>query len=149
MFEDNDVPLILGRPFLATSQIVIDVKKEELMLKVNDEHITLNVFKAITFPSSPDSCFEIDAIDQEGTNTFTLKNQLDQKKHIPIKKPRSEENLFVEESEIFLVEFEYGGKTKSYQYDKGKIKLWKVNKNCGEVDQSKKSKSSKDLFKVS
>ncbi|KAL2453311.1 Uncharacterized protein Adt_49188 [Abeliophyllum distichum] len=149
MCEDRDVPLILGRPFSATSWAVIDIQKGELMLKVNDEHITFNVFKAIKFPSSPYSCFEIGAIDQKRTNTSTLKNQLDQKKHIPINKPRSREKLSDEESEIFLVEFEQGGKAKLYQYDKGKIKLWKINKNWCEVDQSKKSKSSKDLFKVS
>ncbi|KAL2465243.1 hypothetical protein Adt_41094 [Abeliophyllum distichum] len=119
------------------------------MLKVNDEHITFNVFKAIKFPSSPDSCFEIDATDQKKPNTSTLKNQSDQKEHIPINKPKVEEQVSNEENEIFLVEFEQGGKTKSYQYDKEKIKLWKVNKNWGEINQSEKNKSSKDIFKVS
>ncbi|KAL2512724.1 hypothetical protein Adt_18324 [Abeliophyllum distichum] len=99
------------------------------MLKVNDEHITFNVFKAVKFPSSPDSCFDIDATDQKKTNTTTLKNQLDQKEYIPINKPMVEEQLSDEENETFIVEFEQGGKTQSYQYDKGKIKLWKVNKN--------------------
>ncbi|KAL2480942.1 hypothetical protein Adt_33908 [Abeliophyllum distichum] len=119
------------------------------MLKVNDEHITFNVFKEIKFPSSPDSCFEVDAIDQEKSNTSTLKNQSDQKEHIPINKSRVEEQLSDEKNETFIVEFEQGGKTQSYQYDKGKIKLWKVIKNGCNDNRSKQIKSSKDLFKVS
>ncbi|KAL2518237.1 Uncharacterized protein Adt_14484 [Abeliophyllum distichum] len=106
MCKDRDVPLILGRPFLATGRAVIDVQKGELMLKVNDEHITFNVFKAIKFPSSPDSYFEIGATDQKKINSSTLKNQSDQKKHIPINKPKSEEKLSDEEDETFIVEFE-------------------------------------------
>ncbi|XP_062086338.1 uncharacterized protein LOC133792446 [Humulus lupulus] len=34
MEEDNDVPIILGRPFLATGQALIDVQKGELRLRV-------------------------------------------------------------------------------------------------------------------
>ncbi|KAL2486468.1 Aspartic peptidase domain containing protein [Abeliophyllum distichum] len=149
MCEDKDVPLILGRSFLATGRAVIDVQKGKLMLKVNDEHITFNVFKAIKFSSSPDSCFEIDATDQKKINTSTLKNQSDQKEHIPINKPMIEEQLSDEENETFIVEFEQSGKTQSYQYDKRKLKLWKVNKNGCNDNRSKQIKSSKDLFKVS
>ncbi|KAL2476014.1 Uncharacterized protein Adt_36750 [Abeliophyllum distichum] len=105
MCEDRDVPLILSQPFLATGRTVIDVQKGELMLKVNDEHITFNVFKAIKFPSSPDPCFKIDATDQEKSNTVTLKNQSDQKEHIPINKSRVEKQLSGEENETFIVEF--------------------------------------------
>ncbi|MCI39799.1 hypothetical protein A2U01_0061031, partial [Trifolium medium] len=34
--EDADVPIILGRPFLATSRTVIDMEKEELKLRMGD-----------------------------------------------------------------------------------------------------------------
>ena len=42
--EDKQVPLLLGRPFLATGATLIDVKKGELTLKVGDEamHFNLN-----------------------------------------------------------------------------------------------------------
>ena len=42
--EDKQVPLLLGRPFLATGATLIDVKKEELTLRVGDEamHFNLN-----------------------------------------------------------------------------------------------------------
>ena len=35
--ENKQVPLLLGRPFLATRASLIDVKKGELTLKVGDE----------------------------------------------------------------------------------------------------------------
>ena len=33
---DDNAPIILGRPFLATGRTVIDVEKEELTMRVND-----------------------------------------------------------------------------------------------------------------
>ncbi|KAG8486355.1 hypothetical protein CXB51_019840 [Gossypium anomalum] len=39
--EDNNTPLILGRPFLATAKTIIDVGTGELTLCVGDETITL------------------------------------------------------------------------------------------------------------
>ena len=39
--EDNNTPLILGRPFLATGKTIIDVGTGELTLRVGDETITL------------------------------------------------------------------------------------------------------------
>ncbi|KAL0345390.1 UNVERIFIED_CONTAM: hypothetical protein Sradi_4370300 [Sesamum radiatum] len=39
MEEDVNMPLILGRPFLATSRALIDVQKGQLTLRVNDEHV--------------------------------------------------------------------------------------------------------------
>ncbi|KAL2512071.1 Uncharacterized protein Adt_17671 [Abeliophyllum distichum] len=148
MCEDRDVPLILGRPFLTTGRAVIDVQKGELMLKVNDEHITFNVFKEIIFPSSSDSYFEVDAIDQEKSNTVTLENQSDQKEHIPINKPRVEEHLSDEKNKTFIVEFEQGGKTHLINMIKEKSNLEGEKNGCND-NRSKQIKSSKDLFKVS
>ena len=37
MEEDTQVPLLLGRPFLATGDALIDVQKGELTLRVGDE----------------------------------------------------------------------------------------------------------------
>ena len=44
--EDKEVPIILGRPFLATGRAVIDVQQGELRLKVQEEEVTFNVFNA-------------------------------------------------------------------------------------------------------
>ncbi|KAL8470216.1 hypothetical protein ACS0TY_032902 [Phlomoides rotata] len=45
MKEDESVPLILGKPFLATGGAVIDVKKGELVLNVEDAHVLFNIYK--------------------------------------------------------------------------------------------------------
>ncbi|KAL8491564.1 hypothetical protein ACS0TY_023238 [Phlomoides rotata] len=45
MKKDESVPLILGRPFLATGGAVIDVKKGELVLNVEDDHVLFNIYK--------------------------------------------------------------------------------------------------------
>ncbi|KAG8491750.1 hypothetical protein CXB51_015084 [Gossypium anomalum] len=47
MEEDNNVPLILGRPFLATSRTIIDVGTGELTLRVGEEAITLQARNVI------------------------------------------------------------------------------------------------------
>ncbi|XP_076954094.1 uncharacterized protein LOC143628364 [Bidens hawaiensis] len=41
MNEDNSVPLILGRPFLATAQALINIHDGKLILRVGDENVTL------------------------------------------------------------------------------------------------------------
>ena len=41
--EDKQVPLLLGRPFLATGAALIDVKKGELTLRVGNEAVHFNL----------------------------------------------------------------------------------------------------------
>ena len=43
MEEDKQIPLLLGRPFLATRAALIDVKKGELTLRVGDEVVHFNL----------------------------------------------------------------------------------------------------------
>ncbi|XP_062119267.1 uncharacterized protein LOC133833019 [Humulus lupulus] len=62
MKEDMDVPIILGRPFLATGQALIDVQKGELTLRVQGEEVVFNVFKALKFANVNDSCFKVDIV---------------------------------------------------------------------------------------
>ena len=45
MEEDEKIPLILGRPFLATSRTLIDVESGELTLKVGDDKVCLSTYK--------------------------------------------------------------------------------------------------------
>ncbi|XP_075479287.1 uncharacterized protein LOC142520172 [Primulina tabacum] len=62
MEEDREIPLILGRPFLTTGRALIDVEKGELVLRLNDEKVTFNVFRSMKYPGSSD-CYRIDAIE--------------------------------------------------------------------------------------
>jgi hypothetical protein len=63
MKEDNKIPILLGWPFLATRGALIDVKKRELRLRVNEEEVIFNVFKAIKQPDMGESCFSIQVVD--------------------------------------------------------------------------------------
>ena len=47
MEEYNQVPLLLGRPFLATGAALIDVQKGELTLRVGNEAVHFNLDKSL------------------------------------------------------------------------------------------------------
>lgn len=55
--EDREVPIILGRPFLATGRTLIDVQKGELTMRVQDQEVTFNVFRSMKYPNTPEDCF--------------------------------------------------------------------------------------------
>ena len=57
--EDKQVPLLLGRPFLATRAALIDVKKGELTLKVGDEAVHFNLNHSLKQPKLSDAECEI------------------------------------------------------------------------------------------
>ena len=43
--EDEETPIILGRPFLLTSRCNFDIEASNLTLKIFDEEITLQVLE--------------------------------------------------------------------------------------------------------
>ena len=47
MEEDTEVPLILGRPFLATAQAVVDMNDGTLTLRYGDDEVKFGVGKRI------------------------------------------------------------------------------------------------------
>ncbi|XP_073132930.1 uncharacterized protein [Henckelia pumila] len=63
MEEDLDMPLILGRPFLATEKALIDVQKGELLLRIGEEKISFDVFNALKFSQNNEECFQLDVVD--------------------------------------------------------------------------------------
>ncbi|KAL0361712.1 UNVERIFIED_CONTAM: Retrovirus-related Pol polyprotein from transposon opus [Sesamum radiatum] len=78
MEEDANTPLILGRPFLATGKALIDVQKGQLTLRINDEEVIFNVFKAIKTPRVADhEAFSIDCIEMLQRDCVNLSNDLD------------------------------------------------------------------------
>ena len=63
MEEDTQVPLLLGRHFLATGATLINVQKGELTLRVGDEAIQFNLHKSLTQPAvDAENCMAIDSI---------------------------------------------------------------------------------------
>ena len=74
MEEDQNLPLILGRPFLATGRALIDVQRGELKLRVQGDEVTFNVLNAMKYPNEEHDCFYIDAIGDFSINGFVRKN---------------------------------------------------------------------------
>ncbi|GJW30865.1 reverse transcriptase domain-containing protein [Tanacetum coccineum] len=65
MEEDSKIPLILGRLFLHTTDVVIQVKQKQLTLRVGTERMIFNIVSAIKHSySNDDTCFSIDVIDE-------------------------------------------------------------------------------------
>ena len=70
MEEDTQVPLLLGRPFLATGAALIDVQKGELTLRVRDEAVQFNINRSLEHPNvKSDSCMAV-------RNTSLLNDEL-------------------------------------------------------------------------
>ena len=57
MKKDGDIPIILGRPFLATWHALINVQNGELTIWIHDEEVTFNVLNAIKFPIKASKLF--------------------------------------------------------------------------------------------
>ncbi|PIN19344.1 DNA-directed DNA polymerase [Handroanthus impetiginosus] len=77
MEADSEIPIIFGRPFLAIGRTLIDVQKGELTMRVQDQHITFNVFKAMKFPNESDECFSISLFDNLAGNKSIAEQSLD------------------------------------------------------------------------
>ena len=70
MEEDREVPLILGHPFLATNNTLIDMQQGKLTLRVPDKEVTFNIFEAMKYPSNHNECHYIDIIEKVTTEVF-------------------------------------------------------------------------------
>ncbi|KAJ9178565.1 hypothetical protein P3X46_010441 [Hevea brasiliensis] len=65
MEEDSNIPIILGRPFLATAGALIDVKGEKLTLRVGEEQLVFNINNTMKkHHSEADTCLRVDIIDE-------------------------------------------------------------------------------------
>ncbi|XP_070026330.1 uncharacterized protein [Nicotiana sylvestris] len=60
---DEEIPIILGRLFLATRRALIDCETREIKIRLNDEEITFNVQKSMRRPSEFANCSLIDVMD--------------------------------------------------------------------------------------
>ncbi|XP_021836462.1 uncharacterized protein [Spinacia oleracea] len=62
--EDAHVPIILGRPFLATVGAIIDVKQGVITLKVGKDSLTFDLTDTMHYPRSLiEDCFFVDSLD--------------------------------------------------------------------------------------
>ncbi|XP_015965568.1 uncharacterized protein LOC107489327 [Arachis duranensis] len=64
MEEEANTSIILGRPFLATAGAIINVQKGELVLRLHEEKMVFNIFKAMNYPKeSIGECMMVDIIE--------------------------------------------------------------------------------------
>ncbi|XP_070057408.1 uncharacterized protein [Nicotiana tomentosiformis] len=73
---DEEVPIILGGPFLAIDGAIIDVRAGKLKMRVDDEEVTFNVYKALKFPKHYED-FMITVVELKGTEQSSYVNYSD------------------------------------------------------------------------
>ena len=70
--EDKQVPLLLGRPFLATGASLINVKKGELILRIGDEVVHFNLNQSFKHPEFDNA--DCNIVETKIPNSSELKN---------------------------------------------------------------------------
>ncbi|XP_057997469.1 uncharacterized protein LOC131176434, partial [Hevea brasiliensis] len=70
MEEDVQIPIILGRPFLATVGAIINVKNGWLTLKVGDEEVEFNLFRMMKHKLEPNECLKVDIVNKIAEEEF-------------------------------------------------------------------------------
>lgn len=60
--QDSNIPIILGRPFLATASAIIDVKRGKLIFEVGEEKIEFILSQFLKSPAIDETCCFIDII---------------------------------------------------------------------------------------
>ena len=82
MEEDTEVPLMLGRPFLATGATLIDVHKSELTLRVGNETVHFNLNRSLEHPDvDAESCMAIEnnsLLSVELNSNYTLQHYINE-----------------------------------------------------------------------
>ncbi|XP_075110416.1 uncharacterized protein LOC142181301 [Nicotiana tabacum] len=76
---DEEIPIILGRPFLAIGRALIDYETGELKMRLNDEEITFNMQKSMRRPSEFANYSLIDVVDvivEANDETLTIEDTL-------------------------------------------------------------------------
>ncbi|XP_058746038.1 uncharacterized protein LOC131618899 [Vicia villosa] len=64
MEEDRDVPLILGRPFMKTTRMMIDIDDGIMKVRVQDKEVNFTLFESMKPPKDEHDNFRID--DEKG-----------------------------------------------------------------------------------
>ncbi|XP_058746143.1 uncharacterized protein LOC131619017 [Vicia villosa] len=75
MPEDEEIPIILGRPFLETGRCLIDIEEGTMTLKVYDEELKIDVRNTMKYKDDIATSQHIEVIDQICTNENSLQLQ--------------------------------------------------------------------------
>ncbi|XP_070017836.1 uncharacterized protein [Nicotiana sylvestris] len=77
---DEEIPIILGRPFLATGRELIDYEIGELKMRLNNKEIIFNVQQSIKRPSEFANCSLVEVVDvilQKEDETINVRDPLE------------------------------------------------------------------------
>ncbi|XP_070013717.1 uncharacterized protein [Nicotiana sylvestris] len=61
---DKEIPIILGRAFLATGRALMDSERNEIKFRMNDEEVTFQARKGMKLPHEYESISVIDVVDE-------------------------------------------------------------------------------------
>ncbi|KAF7802111.1 uncharacterized protein G2W53_041222 [Senna tora] len=78
----DDAPIILGRPFLATNNTLIDVGKGELTMRIQDPQVTFNMLNPIKSPKENKKSLKIEAA-KEGESKAAIDGDLNNRQIDP------------------------------------------------------------------
>ena len=62
MEEDQEIPIIHGKPFLAIERTLIDVQKGKVTLRIQDDQVSFNIFKALSLHDEENTYFKVDSV---------------------------------------------------------------------------------------
>ncbi|XP_070002492.1 uncharacterized protein [Nicotiana sylvestris] len=73
---DKEIPVILGRPFLATGRALMDSEWNEIKFRVNDKEVTFQASQGMKLPHEYESISVIDVVDEvEDTVEMKMEEQ--------------------------------------------------------------------------
>lgn len=62
---DFEVPIILGRPFLATERALLDVERGELKIRLNKNEVNFNICRSMKQPRDMNVVYSIEVVTNE------------------------------------------------------------------------------------
>ncbi|KAH9769701.1 hypothetical protein KPL71_012115 [Citrus sinensis] len=107
---DKEVPIILGRPFLAIGKTLIDVQKGELTMRVNDQQVTFNILEAMRNPDEVKDCNFLSVVD------FIVADKIDRCCSNALDKITTFED--VEEEDVAAIQTDWMDKKQSDRHNK-------------------------------
>ncbi|XP_006601563.1 uncharacterized protein [Glycine max] len=63
--EDNDIPLILGRPFMLTASCVVDMGRKKLEMGFEDQRISFDLFEEDKHVPDQNVCLQVKEVEKE------------------------------------------------------------------------------------
>ncbi|XP_019158452.1 PREDICTED: uncharacterized protein LOC109155179 [Ipomoea nil] len=87
MGSDTDTSLTLGRPFLLTGGVLIDMPLGKLIFRVGTEKEELSISKAVKLPTFDESCLFVDVIEKPSEEEFVKHSPSETPHQLELKPP--------------------------------------------------------------